>query len=82
MPPPYPPPRLRLAQLLAVAPGEVAPRPLQNRSKNPSYIFGSIFDPFWNPIWCHVGSLFASFFVSDRSWALIFIKNADVHETL
>ena len=39
MPPPYPPPRLRLAALLAAAPGEVSPRPLQNRSENPTYFW-------------------------------------------
>ena len=33
MPPPYPPPRLRPARLLAVLPGEVAPKPLQNHVK-------------------------------------------------
>ena len=38
MPPPYPPPRLRLAHLLAAVPGDQAPRPLQNRYKNPSYV--------------------------------------------
>ena len=46
------------------------------------HILGSIFDPFWEPCWCHVGSLFAPFLVSDPSWTLIFIKNVDVHEKL
>ena len=46
------------------------------------HIFGSIFDPFWDPFGCHVGSIFAPFLVSDRSWTLIFIKNVDFHENL
>ena len=61
MPPPYPPPRLRLAPPLAVAPGEVAPRPLQNRSKNPSYFwidFWSVLGPMLVPFWLHVCSIF------------------------
>ena len=63
MPPPYPPPRLRLAVLLADVPGYLAPRPLQNQSKNPSYfwidfwsLLGAILEPFWLPF-CSVFGL-------------------------
>ena len=61
MPPPYPPPRLRLAQLFAVAPRYLASRPLQNRSKNSSYFwieFWSIFGPILVPFWLHFCSIF------------------------
>ena len=49
--------------VLAVLPGEVAPRPLQNRWKNPSYfwidvwsVLGPILVPFWLPFCSMFGS--------------------------
>ena len=42
----------------------------------------SFWFPFWDPLGCHFGVIFAPCLVSDRSWTLIFIKNVDFHENV
>ena len=81
MPPPTPSTALARSVVggCAVLPG--APNRLQIDQKI-HHIFGSIFYPFWDPLWCHFGSKFVPLLVSDRSWTLIFIKHVDFHEHL
>ena len=67
MPPPYPPPRLRLAQLLAVLPGEVARQTVIKLMKMNIFALGRS----WGALGCSWAALGRSWADLGCSWATL-----------